>query len=55
MGVVIPLAIAITGLLAHVPSALLLTGVACEIAGGLALRYIVLKAGAYNPLVAKAG
>jgi len=53
LGIVIPLAIAASGLIAHVPSALLLTGVTCEIAGGLALRYCVLKAGAYNPLVAK--
>jgi formate-dependent nitrite reductase membrane component NrfD len=53
LGIVIPLAIAASGLITHVPSALLLTGVTCEIAGGLALRYCVLKAGAYNPLVAK--
>jgi formate-dependent nitrite reductase membrane component NrfD len=55
LGIVIPLAIAASGLITHVPSALLLTGVTCEIAGGLALRYCVLKAGAYNPLVAKPG
>jgi formate-dependent nitrite reductase membrane component NrfD len=54
MGIVIPLAIALTGLIVRVPSSVLLTGVACEIVGGLALRYVVLKAGAYNPLVAKA-
>ncbi len=54
LGIVIPLAIAISGLMAHVPSALLLTAVTCEIIGGLALRYCVLKAGAYKPLVAKA-
>ncbi len=53
LGIVIPLAIAASGLITHVPSALLLTGVTCEIAGGLALRYCVLKAGAYNPLVAR--
>jgi len=53
LGIVIPLAIAASGLITHVPSALLLTGVTFEIAGGLALRYCVLKAGAYNPLVAK--
>jgi formate-dependent nitrite reductase membrane component NrfD len=53
LGIVIPLAIAASGLITHVPSSLLLTGVTCEIAGGLALRYCVLKAGAYNPLVAR--
>jgi formate-dependent nitrite reductase membrane component NrfD len=53
LGIVIPLAIAITGLTVHVPPALLLIGVVCEIIGGLALRYCVLKAGAYKPLVAK--
>lgn len=54
MGILIPLAIAISGLIAHVPSAVLIAAVVCEIAGGLALRYSVLKAGAYKPLVAKA-
>ncbi len=53
LGIVIPLAIAASGLITHVPSSLLLTAVTCEIAGGLALRYCVLKAGAYNPLVAR--
>jgi formate-dependent nitrite reductase membrane component NrfD len=54
LGIVIPLAIAISGLLVEVPSALLVAGVVCEIIGGLSLRYCVLKAGAYKPLVAKA-
>jgi len=54
LGIVIPLAIAITGLVVDVPSILLVSGVVCEIVGGLALRYCVLKAGAYKPLVAKA-
>jgi len=53
MGIVIPLAIAVSGLIAHVLSAVLIAAVVCEIAGGLALRYSVLKAGAYKPLVAK--
>jgi formate-dependent nitrite reductase membrane component NrfD len=53
-GIVIPLAIALSGIIVHVPSALLITAVVCEIIGGLALRYCVLKAGAYKPLVAKA-
>ncbi len=55
LGIVIPLAVAATGLIAHVPTAVLIAAVVCEIAGGLALRYCVLKAGAYKPLVAKAG
>jgi formate-dependent nitrite reductase membrane component NrfD len=54
LGIIIPLAIAISGLAVEVPSALLIAGVVCEIIGGLALRYCVLKAGAYKPLVAKA-
>ena len=54
LGIVIPLIIALTGLFAHgLPSWILLTGVGCEITGGLALRYCVLKAGAYKPLVAR--
>jgi formate-dependent nitrite reductase membrane component NrfD len=54
LGIVIPLAIAISGLMVELFPAILLTGVTCEIIGGLALRYCVLKAGAYKPLVAKA-
>lgn len=53
LGIVIPLTITIINLVAgEVSSALLITGVVCEICGGLALRYCVLKAGAYKPLVA---
>jgi formate-dependent nitrite reductase membrane component NrfD len=55
LGIVIPLAIAVTSLIAgEIASGLLVFGVICEIIGGLALRYCVLKAGAYKPLVAKA-
>jgi formate-dependent nitrite reductase membrane component NrfD len=54
LGIVIPLAIAVSGLTVEVPPALLIAGVVCEIIGGLALRYCVLKAGAYKPLVARA-
>ncbi len=54
LGIMIPLAIAVSGLIVEVPSSVLLTAVICEIIGGLALRYCVLKAGAYKPLVAKA-
>jgi sulfite dehydrogenase (quinone) subunit SoeC len=54
LGIVIPLGIAISGLIGDASSALLIAAVICEIIGGLALRYCVLKAGAYKPLVAKA-
>jgi formate-dependent nitrite reductase membrane component NrfD len=55
LGIFIPLIIAFsTYFTGEVSSALLIFGVACEIAGGLALRYCVLKAGAYKPLVAAA-
>jgi sulfite dehydrogenase (quinone) subunit SoeC len=55
LGIVIPLSIAISGLIGEVSSALLIAAVICEIIGGLALRYCVLKAGAYKPLIARAG
>jgi len=55
LGIVIPLAIAFSSYITgEVSPALLITGVACEVIGGLALRYCVLKAGAYKPLVARA-
>jgi formate-dependent nitrite reductase membrane component NrfD len=54
LGIVIPLGIAVSGLISEVPSVLLISGVVCEVIGGLSLRYCVLKAGAYKPLVAKA-
>jgi sulfite dehydrogenase (quinone) subunit SoeC len=54
LGVIVPLGIALITHFAGTASALLLlTGVACEIIGGLTLRYCVLKAGAYKPLVAR--
>jgi formate-dependent nitrite reductase membrane component NrfD len=53
LGIIIPLTIAFSSYLINdVSAVLLITGVACEVAGGLALRYCVLKAGAYSPLVA---
>ncbi len=54
MGIIIPLVIAFTSYaVAEMPPAVLVFGVACEVIGGLALRYCVLKAGAYSPLVAR--
>jgi sulfite dehydrogenase (quinone) subunit SoeC len=53
LGLVIPSAVSVVSLIAgEVNSAVLLTGVICEIIGGLSLRYVVLKGGAYKPLVA---
>jgi sulfite dehydrogenase (quinone) subunit SoeC len=53
LGLVIPAAVSVFSLIAgEVNSAVLLTGVICEIIGGLSLRYVVLKGGAYKPLVA---
>jgi formate-dependent nitrite reductase membrane component NrfD len=55
LGIVIPLVIAFGSYFAgEISSPLLVTGVVCEVIGGLALRYCVLKAGAYKPLVARA-
>jgi formate-dependent nitrite reductase membrane component NrfD len=52
LGIVIPLAIAFASVvLHHIATGLLLTGVACELIGGLSLRYCILKAGIYNPLL----
>ena len=53
LGIIIPLVIAVfsyfTG---EATSAVLILGVICEIAGGMALRYCILKAGIYKPLFA---
>jgi formate-dependent nitrite reductase membrane component NrfD len=55
LGIVIPLSIALAGLIAgEISSIILIVSVVCEVIGGLALRYCILKAGAYKPLVAKA-
>ena len=52
LGIIIPLVIAFSSYFAHETSAtLLLIGVACEIIGGLSLRYSILKVGIYQPLL----
>lgn len=52
LGIIIPLIIAFSSYLVGEASAILLvTGVLCEIIGGLALRYCILKGGAYTPLI----
>ncbi len=54
LGIFIPLIIGLVGEFgAALHSGVLIAGVVCEIIGGLALRYCVLKAGAYKPLVAR--
>ena len=56
LGLLIPMAVSITALVTgEINSNLLIIGVICEIVGGLSLRYVVLKGGAYKPLVARAG
>jgi formate-dependent nitrite reductase membrane component NrfD len=51
-GIIIPVAISITTLFAgEAVSALLITAVVSEIIGGLALRFAILKAGVYAPLL----
>ncbi len=54
LGIVIPAAIATLSYFGKISPALLVSGVGCEVIGGLALRYCILKAGAYKPLVARA-
>jgi formate-dependent nitrite reductase membrane component NrfD len=53
-GIVIPLTVALINLLAgELAMPILMAGALCELIGGLSLRYCILKAGAYKPLVAK--
>lgn len=51
LGIIIPIAVSVFTLFAKESPALLITAVICEILGGLALRYVILKAGMYSPLV----
>ena len=54
LGIVIPALIAVYSLFSgEATSIILIIGVICEIAGGVMLRYCVLKSGMYNPLVVK--
>ena len=56
MGIIIPVVIAFASYFAGEASAVLLViGVGCEITGGLSLRYCILKAGAYRPLLKLSG
>ena len=51
-GIIIPIAISVSSYFAGEASApLLITAITCEIIGGLALRYCLLKGGMYAPLI----
>jgi formate-dependent nitrite reductase membrane component NrfD len=51
-GIAVPVAISVTTyFIGHAASALMITAVVCEIIGGLALRFAILKAGVYAPLL----
>ena len=52
LGIVIPIAISIaTYFSGEAPEGLLIFAVITEIIGGLTLRYVILKAGFYGPLI----
>jgi formate-dependent nitrite reductase membrane component NrfD len=52
LGIIIPIAISVvTYFSVDARTGLLLTAVICEIMGGLSLRYVILKAGFYSPLI----
>jgi len=50
-GIIIPVAISVATYFAEASSALMITAVVSEIVGGLALRFAILKAGMYTPLL----
>jgi formate-dependent nitrite reductase membrane component NrfD len=51
LGIIVPLIIAVISQFNHISPVLLIAGVACEIIGGLSLRYSVLKVGIYNSVI----
>jgi sulfite dehydrogenase (quinone) subunit SoeC len=54
LGLIIPALIAVYSLFAgEATPVIIILGVACEITGGVMLRYCVLKSGMYNPLIMK--
>jgi sulfite dehydrogenase (quinone) subunit SoeC len=56
LGLAIPLIIVMTSFLTgHLVPALLIAGVACEITGGLTMRYCLLRVGIYKPLLPRPG
>ena len=50
-GIIIPVVISVTTYFTEASSALMITAVVSEIIGGLALRFAILKAGMYTPLL----
>ena len=50
-GIIVPVAISVITYFTEAPSALMITAVVSEIIGGLALRFAILKAGMYTPLL----
>jgi formate-dependent nitrite reductase membrane component NrfD len=50
-GIALPVTISIISYFTDAPSALMITAVVSEIIGGLALRFAILKAGMYTPLL----
>ena len=51
LGMIIPIALLATNSATGASAALMITAAICAIIGGVALRYIILKAGMYSPLV----
>ncbi|MFQ5826438.1 MAG: NrfD/PsrC family molybdoenzyme membrane anchor subunit, partial [Dehalococcoidia bacterium] len=51
LGIIIPLSVASYGFIAGVSWVVLTTGAVCELIGGFSLRYSLLKAGTYEPLI----
>jgi formate-dependent nitrite reductase membrane component NrfD len=51
LGLAIPLATGVWGLLSGVPPEVLVVAAACELAGGFSLRYSLLRAGIYAPMI----
>ncbi len=51
LGLVIPLCVAIFALVSEVPPVVVAVASACELVGGFSMRYSILKAGVYTPLL----
>lgn len=51
VGILVPLSVATYGIIVGVSSSVLLIGAICELIGGFSLRYSLLKAGKYEPLI----
>ncbi|MDZ4246734.1 MAG: NrfD/PsrC family molybdoenzyme membrane anchor subunit, partial [Dehalococcoidia bacterium] len=51
LGLAVPVTVTALELVYNLPYTVMLSGVACELIGGFSLRYTILKAGAYTPLV----